>query len=882
MNNLAGLYVDQGIYYKAEPLYLKALSIREKKSGPEHPDTAIVMNNLALLYQDKGLYEKAEKMLLKVLDIDEKTYGKNNIKTSITLNNLAFLYRDQGIYKKAENLFLRAISIEEKILGSEHLSLANKLNNLAILYHDQGLYNKAESLYLKTLSIREKALGPEHPDMASIFNNLALLYNDLNLNTKAESLYLKALSIREKVLGPEHPDTAITLGSLGLLYTYLGSYSKAEPLYIRALNITEKIFGPEHPDTANYLDLLSGLYSRKGLYSKAIPMQIRALDIRKKSLGLNHPETGVSFFNLGSLYSKQGFYDKAENLLLKSLSTFEKGIDIQNTYVASTLYELASIYLDQDKYDKSREILKRAQNIDISIIQREIPFLPLQDRHNFFNSFENSYQSIFRNISKDDSFKNLALFSRLNRQGLLEEIEKRQTRLSSLRGEQKQLVMELKKITQKLSSQTIDIQVRKKLTQKKNSLERKIYSQIPELEPNIISIKEVQKLIPKDGYLIEFQRFQDLNNSEKDINTNNYYLALITNNKGVISAINLGLADPIENKIKKALISSEQGFKDAQELWNEISSMVIEPLTNFIPDAKILFISPDAELNRIPFSALNSHKDNKLLSEVLRIRLLTTGRELLDLKKSRLKNNKKSIIVANPNFNLINNIQSDEKEKTGALKQAHLRSRELNLSNWSPLPGTAKEGKAISKIISADLFTNNNATTLLIQKQKSPKLLHIASHSYFLSDQDSSKIPLLRSGIVLAGANNPNSNKNDDGYLTSLEFTKLELDGTDLVVISGCESGIGEIKSGEGVYGLKRSISVAGAKSSLLSLWKVADNSTAAFMEKFYRKLKLGKSKDESLFETQQEFRNHPIEAWRHPNVWAAFQLSGDWRPIDF
>ena len=124
--------------------------------------------------------------------------------------------------------------------------------------------------------------------------------------------------------------------------------------------------------------------------------------------------------------------------------------------------------------------------------------------------------------------------------------------------------------------------------------------------------------------------------------------------------------------------------------------------------------------------------------------------------------------------------------------------------------------------------------------------------------------------------------KNDDGYLTSLEVTKLDWEGTEMVVISGCESGLGDIKSGEGVYGLKRAISVAGAKSSLLSLWKVNDLATVEFMDSFYSKLKNGECKSKALSNTQKEFRNHKIPGYRHPNVWAAFQLSGDWRPIDF
>ena len=174
-------------------------------------------------------------------------------------------------------------------------------------------------------------------------------------------------------------------------------------------------------------------------------------------------------------------------------------------------------------------------------------------------------------------------------------------------------------------------------------------------------------------------------------------------------------------------------------------------------------------------------------------------------------------------------------------------------------------------------------------KQRSERLTDFQKH--FISDPGTAQAlnyfannenPLLRSGVVLAGANNPELKDDDDGYLTALEVTQLDWNGTELVVISGCESGLGEIKNGEGIYGLKRAISVAGAKSSLLSLWKVDDNSIAVFMKSYYERLVAGEGRAEALINTQKEFRNHKNKNFRHPYIWAAFQLSGDWRPIDF
>ena len=214
-------------------------------------------------------------------------------------------------------------------------------------------------------------------------------------------------------------------------------------------------------------------------------------------------------------------------------------------------------------------------------------------------------------------------------------------------------------------------------------------------------------------------------------------------------------------------------------------------------------------------------------------------------------------------------------------------------------------------LIDGRLLVQKEARAEAIQQAKAPVVIHIASHAFFLADRgrESSKgsevnatrtglkrgsglqtsvlageSPLLRSGVALAGANQISQLKDvengDDGYLTSLEVAQLDWKGTELVVISACESGKGEIKAGEGVYGLKRAIAVSGARSSLLSLWKVDDQATAAFMESFYRRLKKGMGKGDALAQTQREFRNSSKPGWNHPFVWAAFQLSGDWRPI--
>jgi CHAT domain-containing protein len=208
----------------------------------------------------------------------------------------------------------------------------------------------------------------------------------------------------------------------------------------------------------------------------------------------------------------------------------------------------------------------------------------------------------------------------------------------------------------------------------------------------------------------------------------------------------------------------------------------------------------------------------------------------------------------------------------------------------------------VSSIISANLLKGSAATTSALLKQKGPLVLHIATHGYFdgnkrrqalelnqeLQVYPRGNFPLLKeeyslgAGLVLAGANETSDKTNEDGYLTAAQAQNLNLKGTELVVLSACSTGLGREFVGEGLYGLQRSLAVAGARSTLLSLWHVNDEATADFMIRFYTRLKGGESRSEALAAVQKDFRDGKTgnPRWRHPYYWAAWQLVGDWRPI--
>tara|TARA_Y100001970_G_scaffold198669_1_gene241680 strand:- start:5612 stop:8635 length:3024 start_codon:yes stop_codon:yes gene_type:complete len=609
---------------------------------------------------------------------------------------------------------------------------------------------------------------------------------------------------------------------------------------------------------------------------------------------------------IGSSLWFQGKNKEAKVFHEESLETFKSIYGEKNPILIQPYINLAMVYFNENDFENTEFYLRKSLNLQFKFIQEQIPYIPLSKRDDFIKRLGISYPAIFSASNIHPKGKYLALFARLNRHGLLEEIEKKQAKLSSLDGAQKKLKKKIIDLNNQISSiNNNDIESIKKLNDEKELLELELYNSLPDFKSKIYSIKEISKEIPNNGVLIEYQKYRPFifDNPTDAISAENWekprYQALLLFSNGEVETVDLGLAQEIEDLIKNGLIASEQFLPDAQEQWNRVGKAIINPLGKYIKDKKVLFISPDSELNKVPFAAVSSANENKLLGEEFLLRLITTGRELVSLNKTNIFNNNKSLVVANPNFNLKDNSSKKKVIQNEGGFEGQKRSFDQNLKLWISLPGTKKEGSFVANKIDGDLLTEDEASVLNVQERNSPKIIHIASHSFFLSNKEeklalssilfansfnkqNSKYedPLLRSGIILSGANFPEFNKIDDGYLTALELSKLDFSGTELVVISGCESGLGEIKSGDSIYGLKRSIAVAGARSSLLSLWEVDDEATAAFMKSFYERLKKGEGRSDALAATQKEFRNHSIPPWRHPYVWAAFQLSGDWRPI--
>jgi CHAT domain-containing protein/Tfp pilus assembly protein PilF len=940
--NLASAYRAQGNYVRAEPLYRRGLTIREKILGPEHPAVAAALNSLALLYSDKGEDKLAEPLYQRALAIREKVLGPEHPAVADSLHNLGFMYDNRGDYARAEPLYQRALSIREKKLGSEHPDIAADLNNLAGLYLQRGEFGRAESLYQRVLAIWEKALGPEHPYVALALNNLAGLYDSKGDYSHAEPLFQRALAIREKTLGSEHPLVALSLTTLGAHYYSRGDGVRAEPFYQRAIAIYEKVLGPEHRYTAKAINNLALLYFDRGDDARAEPLFQRALAIREKALGPEHPDVAESLHDLGLLYVRSGQPERAEPLYQRALLLWEKALGSEHPHVATILTHLALLYYRQGNYKQAVSFLRRATELRERNIISVLETGSQQQKQYYIDEFatEINYTVSLHLIDapRDADAARLALAAALRRKGRA--LDTFTSQIAALRQHavpaDQALLEQLasaraQSTTLTLKGQGNSAEV-KQLEDEADRLEDAISRRSAEFSAitRPVTVEGVAEALPPDMALVELVVYRPFNPKAKggqaDFGPEHYAAYVLHHNDVVPQFVDLGQAAAIDVdvvRLREALKDPRRD--DVQNIARALDERIMRPIRVLLGQTRRVFLSPDGTLNLIPFAALVDEK-GKYLVEKYSITYLTSGRDLMRLQ-AQAASLSAPTVVADPFYDLAASGHADtHAEQSSPTGDESNRPMNFERLNYTPLPGTAEEAAVLSKLWpDARVLTQERATEAALKQVNRPSILHIATHGFFLPDQPqvsstnktlsnetldtlgSSPLPtgwdnpLLRSGLVLAGVKQWRSGAGEDGVLTALEIAGLNLWGTKLVVLSACETGLGDVKNGGGVYGLRRALVLSGSESQVMSLWKVSDAGTRDLMTSYYTRLQKQEGRTEALRQVQLQMLQRqlrpsagggkratsdtgetlPAKDYRHPYYWAAFIQSGDWRSLE-
>jgi tetratricopeptide (TPR) repeat protein len=883
LNGLGVLYRAKGDLGRAEALYQRALTIREKALGPNHPDVAQSLNNLALLFTLKGDFDRAELLYRRALIIKEKALGTDHADVAQSLNNLAWLYVSKGEYGRAEPLYQRAVAIFEKALGPDHANVATSLNNLALLYALKGEYGRAEPLYQRALAIREKALGSDHPDVATSLNNLAELYRTKGEYGRAEQFHQRAIAIFEKALGTDHLDVARSLNNLAELYRTKGEYGRAESLHQRALAIREKALGPDHPDVAATLNNIAVLHETRGEYGRAEPLLQRALVINEKVLGQDHPYVANSLNNLAELYRTKGEYGRAESFHQRALAIREKALGPDHPDVAASLGNLAMLYWAMGRMPDAVRLLRRAQDVEEKTLSLFVS--AGSEAQNLI------YVAQFR--GQRDSTVSLALHARepestglawttvLRRKGRALDATSGSVRAlrARLGPEEQKLLDELNAARSRYATlvrrgpgSTILDAYQKDLGALMNQIQDHEAAISKHSEPfraqqQPVTVAAVQAALPDAAALVEWIAYQPFNpgaGTEEEKWGPSRYATCVLPKHGAPACVDVGDVKTLDADIHTLRAALRRPANtEVPTLARTLEAHVMAPVRALLGDTRRVYLSPDGALNLVPFAALIGD-DGRPLIERYAFTYITSGRDLLRLS-AHIPAQQGPLILADPDFD------------AGATPGA---------GRFPPLLHADEEAAAASRVLpGATVLRHAQVTKAVLQNAHGPRLLHIGTHGYFepiacsaQSDTAALANPLLRSGIALAGANACASG-HDEGLLTAFEAASLDLYGTQLAVLSACQTGVGDTKAGDGVYGLRRALVLAGAETQVMSLWPVDGAATANLMKAYYERLARGEGRSEAMRQVQLALLH--TSGREHPYYWAAFIVSGDDRTLD-
>lgn len=913
---LAELYRRMGFYDKAEPLFELALEQIRDQQGDQDPGLYAVLANQAKLFEDQGQYEKAEKTYLQVWTFDRKSLGEKHPNTVIDLNNLAGIYRKRGFYRQAETTLLQVLADSREVFGELHPQSITALNNLALLYENMGLYDKAEPYFADAIRDAKAVMGEKHPKTINMMNNLALLHESQGLFEKAEPLYLKAIELNTSLKGAEHPDTVAIKNNLAFLYMLEKKYKDADRQFRAVLNIWQKQLGINHQNTLKAQNNLARANHKLGRLREAEAFFQLTLKSRQDNLGRQHPDSIRSMIDLGGLYKKTDRLPQAKLLLQEALSLAESNLGDKHPYTFEALNSLADVFEMTPDLEKALETRVIGFNRRSEFLNRILWSTGENTRQSYIRLHKPEQDRFLRQLVKTGTQETatLALHISLQRKGLLLKIASEINKIVLMSGspELYGLTSDLQSVQKDLAALTLSGPAgesaeafQEKLLELEDS-RNKLQGQLGRAS---LSYKNSSQQIEVDDVLDELNENTALVDFLTYTDKRSEVVAVVATkdaeNSKHIKLVPLGKLLILRQAISeyRSLIQEEDTEEGELEVAGRaIYNKIWKPLTPFLKDKPTVYIVPDSIVHLLPFDTLIDENDKYLL-ESKDLRILSSSR---DLVVSSLPSAEKGLlIIAGPDYNIDTgkDVKKAIMDRRGADSNGlRLASVGLRSLSFDKLTGAELEGTAIKKVSDqlkkqATIYSKRQAEEVRLRGiKKPPQIVHIATHGFFLKPEDSmirrllslqrgarnrlpppGDNPLLRAGLAFAGinANAPflgDIDTNNDGILTALEVLKLNLNGTELVVLSACETGVGEIHAGEGVYGLRRAFQEAGVSSVLNSLWPVSDEGTRTLMVGFYNELLGGKTVREALKASQLAmFKTE----WNHPYYWAAFVVVG-------
>jgi CHAT domain-containing protein len=605
-------------------------------------------------------------------------------------------------------------------------------------------------------------------------------------------------------------------------------------------------------------------------------------------------------------------YPDADPLLKKTLTVLEKIKPLDE--LIPDLRDMGLFYVASGEFEKAGGFFSRALEIDNMLIDRILGTASEDKKISFISSKKDGLHFflslVSQHLKENPAAKKEAFNAWLRRKGVILEANKlfQDPLLYADNPRAEKVFQELSEVRKQLS----DLVFTKKdadysetlseLEEKKQKLETDLsrISQPFALKQRIerAYCEKVAWVLNENSVLLEFATIRAYNfkaAEEPQWEPDRYLVFVLHAGKcDTLALIDLGDAETIDNAVanyKKLVTMQSTGMRmevSAEKVYN----LIFAPLKKELGDAKEIFISPDSDLSLIPFEMIQD-PDGKFLIEDYTFSYLAAGRDIMGFDQIQEKGGK-SVIIGDPDFETAGGKFSAINKLTANQEHVFTRSPDMTNFNFGRLPETKKEAEIIYSLIgkeNSELYTDKHATEKVLFQKNAPKLLHLATHGFFLSNIDIEetqssefyhKNPLLRSGIALAGANAALKSENpadSDGIVTAEKILGLKLRGTDTVVLSACDTGMGDVRAGEGIYGLRRAFTQAGTKSLIMSMWPVPDKESRELMTEFYKNILSGKMKrNEALRQAVLKQKETVNQRYGYPSplFWGAFVFMGE------
>jgi CHAT domain-containing protein len=897
--SIGELFYEAGNLETAERILQNDLDIVQRHWGKNSLQYAHTIEKLGLVALENDNYEAAENFLRSANGLYEKLEGKKSLSYAQNLLYEGQLFAAQGYFTAAEALYRQARFILKKSANKNDLVYSKLLLLTGELYAQLHNYVEALEQFNELIALNQKLYGAEHPFISKAHFHLGKIFLQSGYLANAQPHVFAAYQGFVKYYGANHLKTLLAKSVVAAYYNRNKQFAKSDSVYTETLQALEFYADDKHIQHAKVESGLASLYYNMGQYENAIDMHQRSLEVIKEFVENSHPFYIQTINDLSFLDWASGKNLQADRLFEESttnyinqfnryfafLSEQEKGFfyhdirlffDKYNSYILSRAKQKPSLICQMyDNQLATKALLfHTTQEIRKQVMQSNDK--SLQGKYANWVQMKEHLSKLYKLVEEDDSEEN---------RDLLDSLEERATDLEK------------------------EISLRIELGKNKKGTGLQEYTW-----------KDIQKVLKPEEAAVEIIRVQEfVSDSGGRFTEKVHYVALIITpeTKKHPDLIRLENGKQLETKYLKYYRNSIQ-----HKITDQFSYLMFwKPIkeSKHLKNSKKLYISCDGVFNQINLNTLIHPETQQAVFDEMDIHLLTNTKDIIRLKtEAKQTNQQQTILFGYPDY-YKSDIASLQQKNVAAGKSGETRHvihhttrghhdfKDISRGGKIvELPGTKQEVEEVSRIFKdsqqeAKVYLGEKANETELKSLDNPAVLHIATHGFFMPDLDAksdstlsdslvfesfTENPLTRSGIMLVGAGHAysdetlereflavqNAEKFEDGILTAYEAMNINLMNTDLVILSACETGLGEVKNGEGVYGLQRSLQTAGAKSVVMSLWKVSDQATKELMVNFYGEWVKTHDKRQAFRSAQAKLR----QSFPDPIYWGAFVMVGE------